>query len=74
LTDDLEALSTLLGKKKNFIVDGEVHELDIVVYALLANILYFPMNSPLKERLQSYKNLCEFSDAMDKALEAKKNE
>eukprot|EP01122_Echinamoeba_exundans_P008509 TRINITY_DN282_c0_g1_i3.p1 TRINITY_DN282_c0_g1~~TRINITY_DN282_c0_g1_i3.p1 ORF type:complete len:213 (+),score=66.88 TRINITY_DN282_c0_g1_i3:419-1057(+) len=74
MTSDLEALSTFLGKKKNFIVEGEVHELDIVVYSLLANILFVPMSSPLKERLNGYKNLVDFAEAMDKVLNAKKNE
>lgn len=64
--DDLSALSSFLGSKKTFFDDGQVHELDIVVYTMLSNYLLISLHTPLTDVIKEFSNLCEFAERMDK--------
>ena len=58
---DLDSLSDFLGEKRWFM--GETPcTLDASAFGLLANILWCPIESPLKEHLNGLKNLTEFCD------------
>lgn len=74
MKEDLDALSTLLGTKSHFITEGEIHELDIVVYTWLACILFISIDSPFRRLIQSYKNLVDFAKRLETETQAKKND
>jgi len=60
---DIKALSALLGESDYFLAE-KPGIADASAYGLLANILYAPLNSPLKKTLQSCSNLLAFCDRM----------
>jgi len=53
---DLQALSDVLGDK-TYLLGDQASRVDTATYGLLANILWTPVESPLKEKAESLDNL-----------------
>ena len=62
-SNDLIALDFFLGNKQFFHGDC-ISVTDIIVFSLLANVLYYPHDSLLKRQLASNANLVEFCSMM----------
>jgi glutathione S-transferase len=60
---DLTSLSDFLGDKP-FFMGEQPTILDATTFGLLANVLWCPINSPLKEHAKRLENLPQFSDRM----------
>ncbi len=60
---DLSALSTLLGDKP-FFIGEKPSSVDAAIFGLLANILWVPIESPLKEHGNSLENLPTYCQRM----------
>jgi hypothetical protein len=58
---DLIALSDFLGEK-TFFFGSEPTSLDASAYDILANILWEPLDSPLREKAQQLENLGRYCD------------
>jgi glutathione S-transferase len=58
---DLIALSDFLGEK-TFFFGSEPTSLDASAYGILANILWAPLDSPLREKAQQLENLGRYCD------------
>jgi glutathione S-transferase len=58
---DIVALSDFLADKR-FFFGAEPTSLDASAYGMLANILWTPFNSPLKDKVQQLTNLVEYCD------------
>jgi len=59
--EDLDSLSDFLGEKRWFMGEKPT-TLDCSAFGLLANILWVPIESPLKEHLNALTNLTSFCD------------
>lgn len=69
--DDVLAISLLLDNQ-NFILGNEVTSLDATVYGFLANIIWVPVESPLKEYTNSLSNLVSYCERMKEKFSAAK--
>ncbi|MEO1017640.1 MAG: glutathione S-transferase family protein [Pseudomonadota bacterium] len=66
---DLAAISCLLGDRSFFLGD-QLTTIDAIAHGFLANILYVPIESPLKRDAQHFTNLTAWCDAMENGLAA----
>lgn len=55
-SEAIQAIATLLGKQP-YLLGSRPHSIDATAYGLLANILYSPLDTPLKKYAQQYPNL-----------------
>ncbi|WP_437326461.1 glutathione S-transferase family protein [Sorangium sp. So ce381] len=60
---DLDAIATLLGDQP-FMLGTEPNSVDATVYALLASVLRFPVDSPLKRHAEAQPNLVTYCERM----------
>ncbi|WP_441289907.1 glutathione S-transferase family protein [Sorangium sp. KYC3313] len=60
---DLGAIATLLGDQP-FMLGTEPSSVDATVYALLASVLRFPVDSPLKRHAEAQPNLVAYCERM----------
>jgi len=58
---DIDALANVLGDKPFFMGD-EPTEIDAIAYAQLANIMWTPIETPVKDHALTHKNLVAFLD------------
>jgi len=64
---DLEALAGLLGESP-FIFGKAVHSTDAGIYGFLANIYFYPIETPLRALLSSRANLVSFCERLRAAV------
>lgn len=60
---DLQAIETLLGTQ-SFFFGKEPHTIDASLYGFLANIYYYPIETPLKQFLSQSKTLASYVERM----------
>lgn len=63
---DLEAASTLLGDKDS--IASQISSIDATVYAMIAAVLGFPLDSNLKQMVEARPNLVAYRDRIDREL------
>ena len=61
--DDLKAIAVSLGEQKFFMGDQPT-SIDASLYGLLANILFVPVESPLKKAAETWPNLRSYCERM----------
>lgn len=66
--DDLETLDSLLGDNP-FLFGGEAHSIDASCYGFLAPIVYFNIESPLKNFIIKETTLGQYTDRIRKLLD-----
>ncbi len=66
---DLTAIANLLGDRP-FFLGEQLTTIDAIVHGFLANILYVPIETPLKRDAQRFDNLTAWCDAMENGLAA----
>jgi len=64
--DDVKTIADFLGKKK-FMFGDKPTSLDACVYGIIANILYSPIESPLKEYTSQFDHLKQLCDRIKAA-------
>lgn len=62
---DITAITTLLGDKQFFFGD-KPSSIDAVLYGFLANILFTPIESPLKKHAETFPNLKKYCEQIRK--------
>ncbi len=63
---DITAIATMLGES-SFIFGEQPHTIDAIVHATIVNILSTPINCPLKEHAQTFMNLQQYCQRLNKA-------
>lgn len=59
----IDSIAVLLGEK-NYILGNTPHSLDAVAYGFLANIVYPPLETPIKQQVLQHTNLVNYCDRM----------
>lgn len=68
--NDISAVATILGENR-FMLGNDVTSIDATVYAFIANIVWTPIESPIKEHAKSLVNLMDYCDRMKEKFNAK---